>query len=405
MTRKLVPQLRFPEFRDAGEWEVKPLKSICSMQAGKFVAASDILEKSKGGIYPCYGGNGLRGYTKAHTHTGKYPLIGRQGALCGNVNLANGNFYATEHAVVITPKEDINVDWLFYELDLLNLNRYATGQAQPGLSVEVLEKVQSIVPAKEIEQQKIAECLGSIDDRITLETQKLAALRAHKKGLMQQLFPAEGQTLPQLRFPEFHDSDEWEEKELGEISHKIMVGIASAATYAYRKFGIILFRNQNIKEGYLDDKDILFIDEDYERSHKNKRLKAGDLLTARTGYPGTTCVVPAKYEGSQSFTTLITRPNNSIVDSSYLCIFVNSEKGQAFFNSTKIGGGQKNVNAGSLVVMPILCPSLQEQQKIADCLTSLDELITLQAQAIDALKLHKKGLMQQLFPSVDEVSE
>ena len=121
----------------------------------------------------------------------------------------------------------------------------------------------------------------------------------------------------------------WRENELGEISHKIMVGIASAATYAYRKSGIVLFRNQNIKEGCLDDSDILFIDEDYEKSHKNKRLKAGDLLTARTGYPGVTCVVPAKYEGSQSFTTLITRPNNSIISSDYLCIFINSEKGQA----------------------------------------------------------------------------
>ncbi|MFN9537088.1 MAG: restriction endonuclease subunit S, partial [Pseudanabaena sp.] len=73
------------------------------------------------------------------------------------------------------------------------------------------------------------------------------------------------------------------------------------------------------------------------------------------------------------------------------------------FNSTKIGGGQKNVNAGSLVVMPILYPSHQEQQKIADCLISIDEAISLQSQAIDLLKLHKKGLMQQLFPSVEEV--
>jgi type I restriction enzyme, S subunit len=185
-----LPKLRFPEFLNEGEWEIKPLQSICSMQAGKFISASNIFEKGKGGIYPCYGGNGLRGYTKTYTHSGRYSLIGRQGALCGNVNLANGDFYATEHAVVVTPKEDINVNWLFYKLDLLNLNRYATGQAQPGLSVEVLEKVQCIVPTKESEQKKIADCLSSIDEAIAAQSQAIDLLKLHKKGLMQQLFPS-----------------------------------------------------------------------------------------------------------------------------------------------------------------------------------------------------------------------
>ena len=183
-----LPKLRFPEFRDAGEWEEKPLKSICAMQAGKFVAAADIFEQDKSCVYPCYGGNGLRGYTKTHTHSGKYPLIGRQGALCGNVNLVNGQFHATEHAVVATPKDGVNVDWLYYMLDLLDLNRFATGQAQPGLSVEVLDKVLSVIP-EEPEQQKIADCLTSLDNLITAQTQKLAALKTHKQGLMQQLFP------------------------------------------------------------------------------------------------------------------------------------------------------------------------------------------------------------------------
>src|SRR5262245_46078646 len=198
--RELKPKLRFPEFRDAGEWETKSLRSLCFMQAGKFVSASDIFEHDKGSLYPCYGGNGLRGYTKTYTHSGKYPLIGRQGAQCGNVNLVNGQFHATEHAVVARPQKGINVDWLLYTLDLLNLKRFATGQAQSGLSVEVLEKVPNAVPKEEKEQQKLADCLTSLDELLTAEAQKLDALKAHKKGLMQQLFPAEGETLPKLRF-------------------------------------------------------------------------------------------------------------------------------------------------------------------------------------------------------------
>lgn len=185
-----LPKLRFPEFQDAGEWDIKPLKCVCNMQAGKFVSASAIYEQNEEGFYPCYGGNGLRGYTKTYTHSGRYPLIGRQGALCGNVKLGAGQFHATEHAVVATPKHNMDVNWLFYELDLLNLNRFATGQAQPGLSVDVLEKIPVAVPITEREQQKIADCLSSIDELIIAQTQKLGALKTHKNALMQQLFPA-----------------------------------------------------------------------------------------------------------------------------------------------------------------------------------------------------------------------
>jgi type I restriction enzyme S subunit len=160
------------------------------MQAGKFVTAAEIKDQNAGDMFPCYGGNGLRGFTATFTHNGVYPLIGRQGALCGNVKLASGQFHATEHAVVATPRKGVEVVWLYYVLDLLNLNRFATGQAQPGLSVDVLEKVAVAIPNDEREQQRIATCLSSLDALITAETQKHEALKTHKRGLMQQLFPS-----------------------------------------------------------------------------------------------------------------------------------------------------------------------------------------------------------------------
>ncbi|MDX9963266.1 restriction endonuclease subunit S [Desulfobacter postgatei] len=184
-----TPTLRFPEFQEAGDWEGRPLESICGMQAGKFVSASKINEKFEAGLYPCYGGNGLRGFTRTHTHTGKYPLIGRQGALCGNIFFAKEKFHATEHAIVATPFKGIDITWLYYLLVHLNLNQYATGQAQPGLSVDILKKVTTIIPAKEKEQKKIANCFSSLDELIAAQIQKLDTLKVHKKGLMQQLFP------------------------------------------------------------------------------------------------------------------------------------------------------------------------------------------------------------------------
>lgn len=186
---KTTPAFRFPEFQNKGEWEESTLGDICDMQAGKFVSASEICDVKKDTMYPCYGGNGLRGYTHSFTHFGIYPLIGRQGAQCGNITYAEGKFHATEHAVVVTLKKDIDIRWLYYQLIKLDLNQYATGQAQPGLSVDVIKKVTIRIPKNKNEQQLIACSLFSVDELISTETAKLDQLKNHKKGLMQQLFP------------------------------------------------------------------------------------------------------------------------------------------------------------------------------------------------------------------------
>jgi len=192
--------------------------------------------------------------------------------------------------------------------------------------------------------------------------------------------------------------DDWEVKPLHALSDKIMVGIASAATHAYRDRGIVMFRNQNIKPGYLDDSDILYLDEDYEVAFRNKRLKSGDLLTARTGYPGTTSIVPAMYEGAQSFTTLITRPRRNLVDSTYLCCLINSQVGQTYFERNQIGGGQKNVNAGSLKFLLVpLAPTKAEQEAIAEALSDADALIESLEQLIVKKRQIKQGAMQELL--------
>ena len=138
-----------------------------------------------------------------------------------------------------------------------------------------------------------------------------------------------------------------------------------------------MFRNQNIKENYLDDSDVIFIDEEFEKKYVNKRLKANDLLVARTGYPGTACVVPEKYEGSQTFTTLIARLKEG-TNPFYACQYINSDYGKKYFLATQIGGGQKNSGAGILEDFPmILPPTIEEQERIANFLKHFDNLITL----------------------------
>lgn len=143
----------------------KKLEEVCEMKAGKFKSPSDILPNNAEGLYPCYGGNGFRGYTKTFTHIGKYPLVGRQGALCGNVHFVDGQFHATEHALVVTALKDINVNWLYYLLKSMSLNKYATGTAQPGLSVKNINPLPVKVPTLK-DQEKLIEKIREIETEI-----------------------------------------------------------------------------------------------------------------------------------------------------------------------------------------------------------------------------------------------
>ena len=151
-------------YRKEGPWELpegwtwSTLGDFFNLQAGKFIQASDIHEESPQYPYPCYGGNGIRGFVSSYNRVGSFPIVGRQGALCGNINCASGKFYATEHAVVVESYGGTNVDWARYLLEGLNLNQYATATAQPGLSVKTINEVPiPIPPAKE--QTRIAVCL------------------------------------------------------------------------------------------------------------------------------------------------------------------------------------------------------------------------------------------------------
>ena len=127
----------------------KTMSDFFDMKAGQSITAEDIIATYDLELFPCYGGNGLRGYVTHYTHEGHYCLIGRQGALCGNVNLTDGKFFATEHAIVVTPKININTYWLFFALSEMNLNRFARGVAQPGLSVKQLETIPFSIPPTE----------------------------------------------------------------------------------------------------------------------------------------------------------------------------------------------------------------------------------------------------------------
>ncbi|MBN2249606.1 MAG: restriction endonuclease subunit S, partial [Campylobacterales bacterium] len=165
--------------------KIVKLGEACELKAGKFVSASDIYEEDGENLYPCYGGNGLRGYVKTFTHEGTYPLIGRQGALCGNVTLVHGKFHATEHAVAVTPKIELDVIWLYHKLVMMNLNQYKTGTAQPGLSVKNINNVNIEIPSIETQKEIVAK-IEVLESRINEAKAVIDGAKAHKEAILRE---------------------------------------------------------------------------------------------------------------------------------------------------------------------------------------------------------------------------
>ena len=158
-------------------WEWVRIGTVFTLQAGKNIKASDIFESNFDGSYLCYGGNGVRGYVKSYNREGTYPIIGRQGALCGNIKYAKGKFYATEHAVCVETFAKTNVKWACAFLEALNLNQYATATAQPGLAVANINTILIPLPPKN-EQQRIVDILITLQPFIKTYTKKEGELQS-----------------------------------------------------------------------------------------------------------------------------------------------------------------------------------------------------------------------------------
>jgi Restriction endonuclease S subunits len=261
-------------------------------------------------------------------------------------------------------------------------------------------------PEKE-EQQKIADCLASLDERITLEAQQLDTLNAHKKAVMQQLLPAEGETLPRLRFPEFRDAGEWETISIGDLKPFVTSGSRGWATF-YSDQGELFVRMTNLWRDsiYLDLSDSKFVQlPPGVNEGVRTQLKKHDVLISITADIGIVGYVDENIPSPAYINQHIAlvRFDSAKFSGKYVAYFLASEKSQRIFRASTDTGTKAGMSLIGIQKIGLILPSLPEQKRIASCLASLDDLITAQTQQLAALKTHKKGLMQQLFPAPDEV--
>ena len=282
----------------------------------------------------------------------------------------------------------------------------AQGTKVYAISATRLGNIEVTFPADRKEQQKIAECLSSVDERIATQARKLDALKTHKKGLMQQLFPREGETQPRLRFPEFQDAGEWEERAFSDLCD-IKHGYPFESEFFSNEGVYVLLTPGSFYEegGYRDrgDKQRYFTGE----IPRDYVLAQGDMLVAMTeqaaGLLGSPLIVPAsnKFLHNQRL-GLVARKLGVGWSSEFFFHVFNTQRVRKAIHDTASGAKVRHTSPTKIGDVLVSVPStLPEQQRIATCLSSLDALITAETQRLEALKTHKKGLMQQLFPSTE----
>lgn len=420
----LAPRLRFPEFQNAGEWKDISLNEIAipvtdratnggndtvlTLSAEYGVVAQDVYFDKK------IAGNDVKRYIKIIINDFVYNDRTTKSYKYGTIKrLSTHNFG------IVSPiykcfrfnPEEIPVFWECYfesGVHTPQLHKIINEGAKEGrfnISIQQFLSTVGYRPDR-LEQQRIADCLSSLDERIAAENSKLDRLKDHKKGLLKQLFPAEGKTLPQLRFPEFRDTGEWGIQQLGEKIDLLTGYPFNGVDISEIPKGNKLLRGINVTEGFVRHSQE--IDRYYNNSCdslKKFKLKVGDLVIGMDGSKvGKNSAIISDKEAESLLVQRVARLRTKCKTlTTFIFHHINSEMFHLYVDKINTSSGIPHISAKQIRDFEIAFPSMPEQQKIADCLSSLDKLITAQTQKIDLLKEHKKGLMQQLFPHIDEV--
>jgi type I restriction enzyme S subunit len=403
----LVPKLRFPEFRDADGWKSRRMGELFfDRQESGFSDLPLLSLMDKEGIVPQENSNrknnsnsdkskylrvvpGDIAYNTMRMWEGRSALVGLEGLVSPAYTVCEPQMGV--HSLLFS--------YYFKTPQLIEqFRRFSQGLVKDTLNLKYSAFSQITVPIPTFpEQQKIAECLSSVDELLAAQDLKVDALKTHKKGLMQQLFPREGEAQPRLRFPEFQNGGEWEDKSLGQLI-EIASGQVDPKQPPYRDSPQIGSENIESHSGKLVN----------VRSAGEKGVISGnyafdenDILYSKIR-PALNKVASPAFKGICSADIYPIRPADDSLLRGYLFYLLLSQEFLDYAIRNSERGKIPKINRDALVAYKVLIPSPAEQQRIADCLTSLDDLIAVQTQQLEVLKDHKKGLMQQLFPTSEE---
>lgn len=380
------PALRFKGFTDP--WEQRKLGDLCvEFRSGEFISASDITET---GEYPVFGGNGLRGFTDRFNHDGEYTLIGRQGALCGNVNFAVGKSYFTEHAIAVRADKKNQTRFLYYLFSTMDLGQYSGQSAQPGLAVGNLVELKSTLPDKQ-EQEKISGILTALDTLITLHQRKYEKLVNIKKSMLDKMFPPNGASVPEIRFKGF--TDPWEQRKISELAEKTYGGgTPTTSNEAFWNGNIPWIQSSDIVDGKLIGVEPRkYITQTGLNSSATQLVPKNSIaIITRVGV-GKLAYMPFSYSTSQDFLSL-SKLNTEPFFTVYACY----KKLQSELNTVQ-GTSIKGITKDELLAKTISVPVYSEQKQIGSFFAQLDTLITLHQRKLEKLQNIKKSCLEKMF--------
>lgn len=363
------------------------LGEVCLLKAGKFVSANDISPEYNKGLYPCFGGNGIRGYVADYTHDGEFPLIGRQGALCGNVNLAFGKFHATEHAVVVQPKIEMNVHWLYYALNAMNLGQYATGAAQPGLAVSKLETLSIEIPNIS-EQNKIAQTLYKVEQLVIFRKQQLAKL----------------DELVKARFVEMFGDAKLNPNNLPCCSLSEYIVFLTSGSRGWSQYftdsGEYFITIKNVKNCKITLQDVQCVTPPDNAEAKRTRVQENDLLISITADLGRTGIVTKEIAEhgayiNQHLTCI--RLKQDKLNPLYVAYYMESDAGKEQFIAKNQSAVKAGLNFNAINSLKLMVPPLSLQNEFAAFVERVDQQKQTVQQSLEKLELMKKALMQEYF--------
>jgi type I restriction enzyme S subunit len=388
----LVPKLRFPEFLDTTGWEVKPFQKLFSIGSGR-----DYKHLSSGNV-PVYGSGGYMRSVDDFLYDGESVCIGRKGTINKPMFLT-GKFWTVDTLFYTHSFQQCLPKFVFAIFQSIDWLKHNEGGGVPSLSKANIEKIQTAVP-RIPEQQKIADCLSSLDELIAAQACKVDALKIQKKGLMQQLFPREGETQPRLRFQKFLHAGEWQKRKISALLTKSVrpVNVDSGATYreiGIRSHGKGIFHKEPISGKAIGDKRVFWVADE---------ALVLNIVFAWEQAVAVTSLAEKGMIASHRFPMYSPRSNKAHVH--FLKYFFLSEKGRELLGIASPGGAGRNKTLGQkdFENLEFWSPcTVDEQKEIANTLSSLDTLISIQCQNLESLNAHKKGLMQQLFPSAEVV--
>lgn len=437
--KTVTSRLRFPEFRGGEGWSTEKMDRLYSFGRNN-ILSRDRLNYVDGTVKNIhYGDIHTKFPATFDVSREQVPFVNHGEALPG---VASGDYCVEGDLVFADASEDMNDVGKTMEIVRLHGERVLAGQhtilaRQLGgkfvtgfgaylfdsglmrarikkeaqgtkvyqISAARLRGIGVTYPNDKAEQQKIVDCMTSLDEVIAAQGRKVKVLKAHKRGLMQQLFPREGETRPRLRFPEFRNAPEWEDGRVGDTLPFVTSGSRGWAAY-YADTGPLFVRITNLSRSsiLLDLSDSKFVALPPEATEGVRtQLKLGDVLISITADTGIIGYVDDSVQSPAYINQHIAlvRFDGSKVLGRFAAYFLASEVSQRQFRGSTDSGAKAGMNLLAVQSMKLQLPVLAEQNRIADCLTAVDTLISAESNQLAALKTHKQGLMQHLFPAAE----